>query len=80
MRRFFSKKAASPNGSGWRILLESDGPLDVTITFLVSLEANPLMSPGLTARPAVDALAQFCAAGPGICTSLELPVIAPRFG
>jgi 4-hydroxy-tetrahydrodipicolinate reductase len=66
--------------SGWRILLQGDCPLDMTITFPVSLEEYPLMAPGLTAHPAVNAVAQVCAAPPGICTSLDLPVIAPRFG
>ena len=66
--------------SGWRVLLEGDCPLDVTISFPVALEDYPRVMPGLTAHPAVNAVAQVCAAKPGICTSLDLPVIAPRFG
>lgn len=66
--------------SGWRILVEGDTPLDVSITFPVSLEDYPLMSPGLTAHPAVNAVPGTCAAAPGICTSLDLPLVAPVFG
>jgi hypothetical protein len=66
--------------SGWRIRVEGDTPLDVKITFPVTLEEYPLMSPGLTAHPAVNAIPAVCAAPPGICTSLDLPQIVPIFG
>jgi hypothetical protein len=66
--------------SGWRIRVDGDTPLDVKITFPVTLEEYPLMSPGLTAHPAVNAIPAVCAAPPGICTSLDLPQIVPIFG
>jgi hypothetical protein len=66
--------------SGWRIRVDGDTPLDVKITFPVTLEEYPLMSPGLTAHPAVNAIPAVCAAAPGICTSLDLPQIVPIFG
>jgi hypothetical protein len=65
--------------SGWRIRVDGDTPLDVTITFPVSLEQYPLMSAGLTAHPAVNAVPAVCAAKPGILTSLDLPQIVPNF-
>lgn len=66
--------------SGWRIRVDGDTPLDVTIKFPVSLAEYPLMSPGLTAHPAVNAVPAVCAAAPGIRTSIDLPMIVPRFG
>jgi 4-hydroxy-tetrahydrodipicolinate reductase len=66
--------------SGWRIRVDGDTPLDVKITFPVTLEEYPIMSPGLTAHPAVNAVHAVCAAQPGICTSLDLPQITPLFG
>jgi 4-hydroxy-tetrahydrodipicolinate reductase len=63
--------------SGWRIRVDGDTPLDVTIRFPVTLEEYPLMSPCLTAHPAVNAAAAVCAAAPGIRTSLDLPQIVP---
>jgi 4-hydroxy-tetrahydrodipicolinate reductase len=66
--------------SGWRIRVDGDTPLDVTIKFPVTLEEYPLMSPGLTAHPAVNAIQAVCAAEPGIRTSIDLPIIVPRFG
>jgi hypothetical protein len=66
--------------SGWRVLVEGDTPLDVTITFPVSLEDYPAMAPGLTAHPAVNAVPGVVAAAPGICTALDLPLVAPVFG
>jgi len=65
--------------SGWRVQVEGDTPLDITIKFPVSLEDYPLMSPGLTAHPAINAVASVCAASPGICTTLDLPLIPPVF-
>jgi 4-hydroxy-tetrahydrodipicolinate reductase len=66
--------------SGWRIRVDGDTPLDVKITFPVTPEEYPLMSPGLTAHPAVNAVPAVCEGRPGILTSLDLPQIVPLFG
>ncbi len=60
---------------GWHVVVDGDVPLDVSIHFPVSAERWPLVSPGLTAHRAVNAVPQLCAAAAGIRTSAELPQI-----
>jgi 4-hydroxy-tetrahydrodipicolinate reductase len=64
--------------TGWRIVVEGDVPMDVTIRFEVPLERMAETSPGFTAHRAVNAVAAVCAADPGIRTSVELPPILPN--
>jgi 2,4-diaminopentanoate dehydrogenase len=61
--------------SGWRIQVEGDTPLDVSITFPVAPEDYAAFTPGLTAHRAVNAVAAVCAAAPGVRTTLDLPHI-----
>lgn len=66
--------------SGWRIRVEGETPLDVTITFPVAPEAYAAFTPGLTAHRAVNAIAVVCAAPPGIRTTTDLPHIVAKLG
>ncbi len=65
--------------SGWRVLVEGDTPLDMSITYPVSEENYPKVTPGFTAHPAVNAVASVCAAAPGIRTTVDLPQVIARF-
>jgi 4-hydroxy-tetrahydrodipicolinate reductase len=66
--------------NGWRIAVDGDVPLDVSIQFPVSEELWPQVSPGLTAHRAVNAVPPLCDAAAGIRTSAELPQIIARLG
>lgn len=68
----------SLRGDGWRIEIDGDVPMAVDIGFPVSAERWPLVSPGLTAHRAVNAVPYVCAAAPGIRTTAELPQIVAR--
>ncbi len=61
--------------TGWRVLVEGDTPLDVSITFPVSLDAMAATTPGYTAHRAVNAVTVVCAASPGIRTTADLPQV-----
>ncbi len=65
--------------SGWRVRLEGDTPLDVSITFPVTPEEYPLFTPGLTAHRPVNAIPIVCEAESGIRTTADLPQIIPTF-
>ncbi len=65
--------------SGWRVLVEGDTPLDVSITYPVSEEAYPSVTPGFTAHPAVNAVHAVCAASPGIRTTADMARVLPQF-
>ncbi|MBY0421864.1 MAG: hypothetical protein K2Q06_06135, partial [Parvularculaceae bacterium] len=66
-------------GSGWRILVESETPLDVGISFPVAPENYAAFTPGLTAHRAVNAVPAVCAAPPGLRTTVDLPQVIARF-
>ena len=61
--------------SGWRICVEGDTPLDVTISFPVAPEDYAAFTPGLTAHRAVNAVHAVCAAPAGIRTTADLPQV-----
>lgn len=67
---------------GWRVLVEGDTPLDISIRFPIPDNAaqRQLMLPRLTAHRPVNAIAAVCAARAGIATTASLPQIIPRFG
>jgi 2,4-diaminopentanoate dehydrogenase len=65
--------------SGWRIRIDGDTPMEVNITFPVSPEDYPNVTPGFTAHRAVNAVHAVCAAPPGIQTTADLPHIVARF-
>ena len=67
-------------GQGWRVVVDGDSPLDVTIRFTwPTEEERTLVGYGNAARP-VNALPYVCAARPGIVTSFDLPQIAANLG
>jgi 2,4-diaminopentanoate dehydrogenase len=66
--------------SGWRVQVEGDTPLDVSITYPVSEALYPSVTPGFTAHPAVNAVHAVCAAAPGICTTANMARVIGRFG
>jgi 2,4-diaminopentanoate dehydrogenase len=65
--------------NGWRMLIEGDTPLDVSITFPVPQERHAAFTPGVTAHRPVNAIPYVCAASQGIRSTLELPQIIPVF-
>lgn len=65
--------------SGWRIRVEGDTPMEVNITFPVSPEDYPNITPGFTAHRAVNAVSALCAAAPGIRTTVDMAQVIARF-
>jgi 4-hydroxy-tetrahydrodipicolinate reductase len=65
--------------SGWRVLVEGDAPLDVSISFPVPEERWAATSPGLTAHRPVNSVPYVCEAPPGIRMTVDLPQILPTF-
>jgi 2,4-diaminopentanoate dehydrogenase len=65
--------------SGWRIRVEGDTPMEVNITFPVSPEDYPNVTPGFTAHRAVNAVPMVCAAEPGIRTTVDMPQVIASF-
>ena len=66
--------------SGWRVVVEGDTPLDVSITFPVAPEDYAATTPGLTAHRPVNAIPYVAAAPPGIVTTVDLGQVVPTFG
>ena len=64
--------------SGWRIKVEGDTPLDVSITFPVAPEDYAAFTPGLTGHRAVNSVPAVCGAPPGIRTTGDLPQVVAR--
>jgi len=67
-------------GTGWRLLVEGDTPLDVDIHFPVPPDQYAGVSPGYTAHRAVNAVPVVCAAPPGIRTTADLPQVIAALG
>jgi len=65
--------------TGWRVLVEGDTPMDVSIGFPVRPEDYAAFTPGLTAHRPVNAIPYVCAAAPGIHTTVDLPQIIAAF-
>jgi hypothetical protein len=66
--------------SGWRMQVNGDTSLDVSIAFAVSEQDYASYSPGLTAHPVVNAVPYVCDAAPGILHTRDLPMIVPYLG
>jgi 4-hydroxy-tetrahydrodipicolinate reductase len=66
--------------SGWRIQVEGDTSLDVSIGFDVPPADYASYSPGLTAHPVVNAVRYVCDAAPGLLHTSDLPMIIPYLG
>jgi len=66
--------------TGWRVVVDGDAPLDITIRMPVSLDRMAEVSPGYTANRAVNLVATVCAAAPGIRSTVDLPQVVPTLG
>jgi 2,4-diaminopentanoate dehydrogenase len=66
--------------TGWRIVVQGDAPIDVSITFPVPAEDHAATTPGYTAHRAVNAVPYVVAAEPGIRTIADLPQIVASLG
>jgi 4-hydroxy-tetrahydrodipicolinate reductase len=66
--------------TGWRVSVEGDTPLEVSIQLPVPLDQMAAVSPGYTAHRAVNAIAVVCAAEPGIRTTADLPQVIASLG
>jgi 4-hydroxy-tetrahydrodipicolinate reductase len=66
--------------TGWRVQVQGDTPLDVSITFPVAPEAMAATTPGYTAHRAINAIAVVCAAPRGIRTTVDLPQVIADLG
>ena len=64
--------------SGWRVLVEGDTPLDVTISYPVADADYGAFSPNLTAHRPVNCIPYVVAAAPGFVTALDLPQVVTR--
>ena len=64
-------------GDGWRVVLEGDAPLDLSLQFTAPAERKAETTPGYTAHRAINAVPHVCDAAPGIRTSAELPQFIP---
>lgn len=65
--------------SGWKVVVQGSTPLEVNITFPVSAEEYPKVTPGFTAHRAVNAVHAVCAAPHGIRTTVDLPQLVTQF-
>jgi hypothetical protein len=65
---------------GWRVIVEGDTPIEISIGFPIPVEERQKTLPNLTAHRPVNAIADICAARPGMLTTAELPQIIARLG
>lgn len=65
---------------GWRILLEGDAPLDISITNPVPFDRMFDIAPNKTPFRVVNAVPAVCAAPAGIATTLSLSYLTPFLG
>jgi hypothetical protein len=65
---------------GWRVTVEGDVPLDVTIRFPIPAEERLATLPRLTAHRPVNAVPNVCKAPPGIVSTVDLPQVIARLG
>lgn len=63
--------------TGWRVRVDGDTPLKVTVEFPVPLEELGGMTPGLTAHRPVNSVIPVCRAAPGFVATADLPVLTP---
>jgi 4-hydroxy-tetrahydrodipicolinate reductase len=65
---------------GWRVRIDGDCPLDVTIHFPIPKDRMFETLPGSIAHRPVNAVPYVCAAPPGIVSTMDLPQIVPNVG
>jgi len=66
--------------NGWRILVEGDAPLDISIGMPLTGAPVAEQMSGYTAFRAVNAIPGVCAAEPGIRTIMDLPQVVAKLG
>ena len=66
--------------SGWRILIQGETPIDVSVTFPVAKDQVSGAMAAITAYRVINAVPYVCAAAPGIRTTADLPTIIPKMG
>lgn len=65
---------------GWRLTVEGDTPLEISIGFPIAPGQRERTLPNLTAHRPVNAIPAICAARPGILTSAQLPQVIAHLG
>jgi len=65
-------------GNGWRVIMEGETPIDVSVSFPVPKERMSAAMAALTAYRVINSVPYVCAAPPGIRTTADLPNIVPR--
>lgn len=65
---------------GWRVTVEGDTPLDISIGFPIPVEDRQFTLPNLTAHRPVNVVPYICAAKPGILTTGDLQQVVARLG
>ena len=63
---------------GWRVRVQGDVPLDVTIQFPIPSAERFQTFPRFTAHRPVNAIPYVCAATPGIVTTVDLPQVIAK--
>ena len=66
--------------AGWRVAIEGDTPMEISVRYTTPAERYFDMTPNLTAHPPINAIAHVCRGRPGILTTLDLPLIVPDLG
>jgi 4-hydroxy-tetrahydrodipicolinate reductase len=64
--------------NGWRLQIEGETPIDISVTFPVSLDKAPAAMAAITAYSVINTVPYICEAPPGIRTTEELPILVPR--
>lgn len=80
---FVTEKLDPPwplQSDGWRVTVEGDTPLEVSIGFPIAAGQREMTLPNLTAHRPVNAIPAICAAPPGIVTSAQLPQVIAHLG
>jgi 4-hydroxy-tetrahydrodipicolinate reductase len=65
-------------GDGWRVLVEGDTPLDVTISFPIPPGERQAVLPRYTAHRPVNAIPYVCGARAGVVTTADLAQVIPQ--
>jgi 4-hydroxy-tetrahydrodipicolinate reductase len=65
---------------GWRVVVEGDTPLDISIGFPIPAGERQIVLPRYTAHRPVNAIPYVCAARPGVVTTADLPQVVARLG
>lgn len=65
-------------GDGWRVTVEGDTPIEISIGFPIPQADRQATLPNLTAHRPVNAIHSICAAPPGIATTAALPQVITR--